>query len=188
MTVTAAYVFLAIVLAPALIQGGLEPMSVHLFILYWGMLSFITPPVALGAFAAASIAGSSALTTGFKAMRLGSVIYFIPFFFVLEPALILSGTWWETIIAVIKAGVGIVLIAGSLQHYLFGIGHVDKDGVGGFLGRILMGIGGGVVALPASAMLGIRLGPLELITLGLTFSILGVFLSFNAMKSYPSSP
>ena len=94
MTVTAAYVFLAIVLAPALIQGGLEPMSVHLFILYWGMLSFITPPVALGAFAAASIAGSSALATGFKAMRLG-VIYFIPFFFVLEPALILSGTWWK---------------------------------------------------------------------------------------------
>ena len=90
---------LAIVLAPALIQGGLEPMSVHLFILYWGMLSFITPPVALGAFAAASIAGSSALATGFKAMRLGSVIYFIPFFFVLEPALILSGTWWETIFA-----------------------------------------------------------------------------------------
>jgi TRAP-type uncharacterized transport system fused permease subunit len=56
------------------------------------MLSFITPPVALGAFAAASIAGASALSTGFKAMRLGSVIYFIPFFFVLEPALILSGS------------------------------------------------------------------------------------------------
>ncbi|GIS50770.1 MAG: hypothetical protein Ct9H90mP25_2040 [Gammaproteobacteria bacterium] len=69
--------------------GWIRPMSVHLFILYWGMLSFITPPVALGAFAAASIAGSSALATGFKAMRFGSVIYFIPFFFVLEPALIL---------------------------------------------------------------------------------------------------
>ena len=50
MTVTAAYIFLAIVLAPALIEGGLNPIAVHLFILYWGMLSFITPPVALGAF------------------------------------------------------------------------------------------------------------------------------------------
>lgn len=51
MTVTAAYIFLAIVLAPALIQGGLSPMAVHLFILYWGMVSYITPPVALGAYA-----------------------------------------------------------------------------------------------------------------------------------------
>ena len=187
MTVTAAYVFLAIVLAPALIQGGLEPMSVHLFILYWGMLSFITPPVALGAFAAASIAGSSALATGFKAMRLGSVIYFIPFFFVLEPALILSGTWWETIFAAAKVGVGIILIAGSLQSYLFGIGHVDKVGARGILGRILMGIGGGVIALPASGMLGISLGPLPLLILGLVVSIIGVFLSYNADKSYTAS-
>ena len=187
MTVTAAYVFLAIVLAPALIQGGLEPMSVHLFILYWGMLSFITPPVALGAFAAASIAGSSALATGFKAMRLGSVIYFIPFFFVLEPALILSGTWWETIFAAAKVGVGIILIAGSLQSYLFGIGHVDKVGARGILGRILMGIGGGVIALPASGMLGISLGPLPLLILGLVVSIIGVFLSYNADKSDTAS-
>ena len=162
-------------------------MSVHLFILYWGMLSFITPPVALGAFAAASIAGSSALATGFKAMRLGSVIYFIPFFFVLEPALILSGTWWETIFAAAKVGVGIILIAGSLQSYLFGIGHVDKGGARGILGRMFMGIGGGVIALPASSMLGISLGPLELVILGLLVSILGVFLSYNANKSNPAS-
>ena len=188
MTVTAAYVFLAIVLAPALIQGGLEPISVHLFILYWGMLSFITPPVALGAFAAASIAGSSALATGFQAMRLGSVIYFIPFFFVLEPALILSGSWWETIFASIKVGIGIILIAGSLQSYLFGIGHVDRDGAGGIFGRMLMGIGGGVIALPASEMLGTSLDSLELIIIGLIVSILGVFLSYNATKFSPTSP
>ena len=187
MTVTAAYVFLAIVLAPALIQGGLEPMSVHLFILYWGMLSFITPPVALGAFAAASIAGSSALATGFKAMRLGSVIYFIPFFFVLEPALILSGTWWETFFATVKVGMGIILIAGSLQSYLFGVGHVDKDGARGILGRVLLGIGGGIIALPASALLGIGFGPLTLLILGVMVSILGILLSYNAVKS-ESSP
>jgi TRAP-type uncharacterized transport system fused permease subunit len=187
MTVTAAYVFLAIVLAPALIQGGLEPMSVHLFILYWGMLSFITPPVALGAFAAASIAGSSALATGFKAMRLGSVIYFIPFFFVLEPALILSGTWWETFFATVKVGMGIILIAGSLQSYLFGVGHVDKEGARGIVGRVLLGIGGGIIALPASALLGIGFGPLTLLILGVMVSILGILLSYNAVKS-DSSP
>ena len=53
-TVTVAYIILAITLAPALTESGLNPMAVHSFMLYWGMLSFITPPVALGAFAAAS--------------------------------------------------------------------------------------------------------------------------------------
>ena len=66
MTVTAAYIFLAVVLAPALVEQGLAPLSAHLFILYWAMLSYITPPVALGAYAAASIAGASPLRTGFS--------------------------------------------------------------------------------------------------------------------------
>ena len=183
MTVTAAYVFLAIVLAPALIQGGLEPMSVHLFILYWGMLSFITPPVALGAFAAASIAESSALATGFKAMRLGSVIYFIPFFFVLEPALIMSGEWHETLIAAVKVGLGIILIAGSLQSYLFAVGFVDKSGGQGTVGRLLMALGGGVIALPASDMIGITIGQAALFSIGLVIAMIGVFLSLNPAKT-----
>ena len=183
MTVTAAYVFLAIVLAPALIQGGLEPMSVHLFILYWGMLSFITPPVALGAFAAASIAESSALATGFKAMRLGSVIYFIPFFFVLEPALIMSGEWHETLIAAVKVGLGIILIAGSLQSYLFAVGFVDKSGGQGTVGRLLMALGGGLIALPASDMIGITIGQAALFSIGLVIAMIGVFLSLNPAKT-----
>ena len=183
MTVTAAYVFLAIVLAPALIQGGLEPMSVHLFILYWGMLSFITPPVALGAFAAASIAESSALATGFKAMRLGSVIYFIPFFFVLEPALIMSGEWHETLIAAVKVGLGIILIAGSLQSYLFAVGFVDKSGGQGTVGRLLMAVGGGLIALPASDMIGITIGQAALFSIGLVIAMIGVFLSLNPAKT-----
>ena len=66
MTVTAAYILLAIVLAPALIGLGLDPIAVHLFILYWGMISYITPPVALGAFAASSLAGSTPMEPGLK--------------------------------------------------------------------------------------------------------------------------
>ena len=188
MTVTAAYVFLAIVLAPALIQGGLEPMSVHLFILYWGMLSFITPPVALGAFAAASIAGSSALATGFKAMRLGSIIYFIPFFFVLEPALIMSGAWYQTLIAAVKVGFGIILIAGSLQSYLFGVGLVDKSGFQGVLGRLLMALGGGLIALPASEMIGITIGQVSLFMAGAVIAAVGVFLSLNRSNTFSQTP
>ena len=180
MTVTAAYIFLAIVLAPALIQGGLDPMSVHLFILYWGMLSFITPPVALGAFAAASIAGASALSTGFKAMRLGSVIYFIPFFFVLEPALIMSGTLWEILFATAKVAFGIVLIAGALQHYLLGVGFLDRSGSPGMAGRALTLVGGGFIALPTTEVIGINVSDATLLVSGGAMAIIGVLLSRSA--------
>ncbi len=63
-TVTVAYIILAITLAPALTQSGLNPMAVHMFMLYWGMLSFITPPVALAAFAAATVAHSNPMRSG----------------------------------------------------------------------------------------------------------------------------
>ena len=98
MTVTAAYLFLAIALAPALTASGrLDLLAVHLYMMYWGMISFITPPVALGAFAAATVARANPITTGFEAMRLGAIIYFVPFFFVLNPALIGHGTTVEVI-------------------------------------------------------------------------------------------
>src|SRR3546814_13815623 len=91
MTVSACYIFLAIVLGPALIGGGLDEIASHLFILYWGMLSYITPPVALAAVAAASIAGANPLNTGFMAMRLGAINFVLPFLFVLNPTLIPIG-------------------------------------------------------------------------------------------------
>jgi TRAP transporter 4TM/12TM fusion protein len=177
MTVTAAYIFLAIILAPALIQGGLDPMSVHLFILYWGMLSFITPPVALGAFAAASIAGASSLATGFKAMRLGSVIYFIPFFFVLDPSLTMAGSWWDTLSATAVAAVGVMLIAGSLQGYLLGIGFLDRPGSLGAAGRAFTGVGGGLIALPGLELIGFNVGDMTLLLSGSLMALSGVILS-----------
>jgi TRAP-type uncharacterized transport system fused permease subunit len=143
MTVTAAYIFLAIVLAPALIQGGLDPMAVHLFILYWAMLSFITPPVALGAYAAASIAHANPLRTGIAAMRLGSVIYFIPFMFVLNPALILNGTVLALALALLEALVGIWLVVCGIQSYLPWLGVRWNP-----LQRLLLVAGGILVALP----------------------------------------
>ena len=177
MTVTAAYIFLAIVLAPALVQGGLDPMSVHLFILYWGMLSFITPPVALGAFAAASIAGASALKTGFKAMQLGSVIYFIPFFFVLEPALIMQGSVSDIVITTAVVALGITLIAGGLQAYMPVLGLLDKPGLLPALGRVLIVAGGILVALPGLESIGIPIGDVALFATGLSLSVIGILAS-----------
>ena len=118
MTVTAAYIFLAIVLAPALTQAGLNPMAVHLFILYWAMLSFITPPVALGAFAAASIAQARPIATGFAAMRLGGAIYLLPFLFVLAPPLVLNGSASQIMLAIGCAVLGLYLLVGGMQGYL----------------------------------------------------------------------
>ena len=143
MTVTAAYIFLAIVLAPALIQGGLNPMAVHLFILYWAMLSFITPPVALGAYAAASIAQTRPMATGFAAMRLGSVIYFIPFMFVLNPALVLDGSWTALAAGLAEALAGIALVVFGIQAYVPWLGTRWSP-----VPRLLLVVGGVLVALP----------------------------------------
>lgn len=152
-------------------------MSVHLFILYWGMLSFITPPVALGAFAAASIAGASPLATGFKAMRLGSVIYFIPFFFVLNPALILVGSWVEILLATVTVVAGVIFLAGGLQGYIPGLGHFDKEGVAGSLGRSMLCLGGGLVALPGLQSIGIEITDTQLLLAGTVTAAAGYFLS-----------
>jgi len=163
MTVTAAYIFLAIVLAPALIQGGLSPLAVHLFILYWGMLSFITPPVALGAFAAASIASSNPMRTGFAAMRLGACTYLIPFFFVLEPALILNDTWMNTIFSTAEVLAGLFLISGAVQRYLPFVGKLDSSWG---ISQWGVGIAGLLLAVPGLAPLGVAVENWQLNLIG----------------------
>ena len=124
MTATACYVFLAIVLVPALVGVGLNEMGSHLFVLYWGCLSYITPPVALGAITAAAISGSDPMRTGFLSMRLGSAKYIVPFLFVLNPTMILHGAPSEVTITIISSLVGCVLLAGSLEGYLYGLGKL----------------------------------------------------------------
>ncbi|MAL80600.1 MAG: C4-dicarboxylate ABC transporter [Sneathiella sp.] len=183
MTVTAAYIFLAIVLAPALVQGGLDPMSVHLFILYWGMVSFITPPVALGAFAAASIAGASPMRTGFEAMRLGSIIYFIPFFFVLDPAFIFHGELSRTAVVLANALVGVLLIASALQGYLVWVGNLHRHPVMGWLARALILIGGLAFATPGGSDL-IPFSDWQLALFGLITAGGGILLALYYQKRW----
>ena len=154
MTVTAAYLFLAVTLAPALTGSGLDKVAVHLFMLYWGMISFITPPVAIGAFAAASVAGANGIRTGIEAMKLGSVIYFIPFFFVLNPALIGRGSIYDILIVFFSAVIGIILISSSLQGYLIGIGDLKKSKHLEWPIRIMLGFSGILMALPGGKVTG----------------------------------
>ena len=176
MTVTAAYIFLAVALAPALIQGGgLDPMAVHLFILYWGMLSFITPPVALGAFAAATVAGARPMSTGLQAMRLGSVIYFIPFLFVLNPALIMQGEPLQIVLVFVQALAGIVLFASAMQGYLIGVGRLGHGAIQETAIRALVLISGLTLALPGGGM--VPLGQVELLGISLTALVPAVLLA-----------
>lgn len=154
MTVTAAYIFLAIILAPALVGAGLDPMASHMFIMYWGMLSFITPPVALSAFVAASVAQVSAMKAGFEAMRLGTIIYFIPFFFVFNPALLMQGDWLEIAIVLSTALIGVWLLSAALQGYLIGIGSLGT-GLMGMVSRAFILVSGLTLAAPGGGMLGV---------------------------------
>ncbi|MGZ0190428.1 MAG: TRAP transporter large permease subunit, partial [Alphaproteobacteria bacterium] len=145
---------LAIVMGPALIEFGLNPIASHLFILYWGMLSYITPPVALAAVASSVIAGSNQMETAVKAMRLGSITFVLPFIFVLTPALILIGDAGEIIITVAACSTAIVLMASGFEGYLYGIGKIGRPM------RILMMIGAAGFLYPhyisyAAAFIGI---------------------------------
>ena len=159
MTVTACYIFLAVVLAPALEQAGINRTAVHLFILYWGMVSYITPPVALGAFAAATMAGATPFRTSLEAMRLGGVIYLAPFFFVLNPALIGQGSPSEILLVFSTALIGITLISGALQGHVSFVGGLGS-GVTGLIARIALFIAGLLFAIPGNEL--IRVSHLQL--------------------------
>ncbi|QBF32591.1 TRAP transporter fused permease subunit [Thalassococcus sp. S3] len=155
MTVTACYIFLAVVLAPALVQAGLNELAVHLFILYWGMVSFITPPVALGAFAAASMAGANAFKTAFEAMKLGGVIYVVPFFFVLNPALIGQGALAEVIVVLICALMGVWFISSALQGYVSFVGPLHSSTLSTVMRAVLL-FAGLMVAAPVGGVAGLN--------------------------------
>lgn len=156
-----AYIFLAVTLAPSVIvAGGLNELSVHLFIMYYAMLSLITPPVALAAFLASTIAGANAMQTGLRAMRLGIVLYFIPFFFVFNPALILQDAHvLETLWLFTQCLLGIALIAAGLEGYIWRVGKI------GWLARLLIGSAGFLIAFPdlKTTLIGV---PLAVVIIG----------------------
>ena len=183
MTVTAAYLFLAITLAPALTTGGLDPLAVHLFMLYWAMISFITPPVAIGAFAAATVANARPMQTGFEAMRLGTVIYFVPFFFVLNPALIGKAPPGEVLLVAGTAIVGIVLIAAGLQGYLLGVGSLARLEGKAMIARVVLIVGGLTFAMPGSELIGFS--HVELLAAAVAISLAGIALAFYVRDPHP---
>ena len=153
LTTTACYIFLAILVGPALEKAGLNKLAVHMFIFYWGMLSAITPPVAIASFAAAGIAGAPPMKTGWESMRVGSIIYFIPFFFVLNPAFVLQGSLAETLVLTATCALGIVFICGGIQGYQMWAGDLTRTRGAEWPLRILLIAGGMVLAAPGGGLM-----------------------------------
>ena len=155
-------------------------MGVHMFMLYWGMLSYITPPVALGSFAAASLAQASPMRTGFESMKLGTIIYFVPFFFVLDPGLIMQGEPLHILTVFSCAILGVIVLSTSLQGYLYGIGDLTVMGMIQWPIRLALLVGALAFAMPGNDIIG--LNNLELFIAGFVLTSGGVFLAFMSRK------
>jgi TRAP transporter 4TM/12TM fusion protein len=121
MPTTAAYIVLAMTVAPALVRMGVHPIAAHLFVFYFGIISAITPPVALAAYAGAAIAGTSPMKTGAAATKIGLAAFIIPYMFVYgAPLLMMGSATSQVILAIITACIGIFALSTGVHGYFMG--------------------------------------------------------------------
>jgi TRAP transporter 4TM/12TM fusion protein len=114
---TGVYLLLATLAAPALVQLGIKPLAAHMFVFYYGMLSMITPPIAMAAFAAASLAGAAPIKTGFEAFRFGWIAYVLPFLFIYKPGLLLEDSAIMIAYVLVSSSVALVLVTGGILGF-----------------------------------------------------------------------
>jgi TRAP transporter 4TM/12TM fusion protein len=117
MPTSGVYVLLAALVGPAIVEAGVDRVAAHLFLLYFGMMSMITPPIALAAFAAAAIAKADAMATGMAAVRIGWASFVIPFIFVGTPALLLQGPPGDIVVDILEAMIGIFAMSVAVVGY-----------------------------------------------------------------------
>jgi TRAP-type uncharacterized transport system fused permease subunit len=139
----AVYVMLAILVAPALVKVGVQPMAAHLFILYFGIMSLITPPIATAAFVAATIAKTDPMAAGWTAMRFGWSSYIVPFLFIYSPALIMRSGPLETAAVLALSLAGIWFVCAAFTGYAMRVMSVPM--------RIGFGVAGVLLLLPFQA-------------------------------------
>jgi TRAP transporter 4TM/12TM fusion protein len=169
MPTVSVYVLTATLLAPSLIKLGVSPMAAHMYVMYFGMLSMITPPVAIAAYAAANIARVSGWTTGWVAVMVGWSTFFIPFLFVLEPALLMDAPWHLIIWHLARNLLGIFMGTAAIVGY----GLIPLT----LPMRLLFGAASLAILVPPNAFPGAEL----LDWLGLAGSI--AVLGFNFLRS-----
>lgn len=120
MPTTAAYAVAASVVAPGLIELGIEPLIAHFFVFYFAVVSAITPPVALAAYAGAAIAGAEPMRTSVTAFRVGLAAFIVPYMFFYSPGLLMEAGWLEIIRNATTAIIGVYFLSGAVQGYLMG--------------------------------------------------------------------
>jgi len=143
------YVLLAALVAPALSRVGVEPIAAHLYVLYFGMMSMITPPVAIAAFAAATLAEADPMKSGWSAVRFGWMAYAVPVLFILSPTLLLIGEPASIALAIVTAIVGIWLVSMALAGYFIRPLPVPM--------RLILAVAGISALVPAGAFPGAEL-------------------------------
>jgi TRAP-type uncharacterized transport system fused permease subunit len=114
---TAAYVVLAALGAPALVELGVPLLAAHLFIFYFGCISNVTPPVSLAAFAAAGIADAPPVRTAVSAAILAGAGFLVPFMFIYGPPLLLGGSVPEIVVVTLTATMGVTALAAATMGY-----------------------------------------------------------------------
>ena len=139
----AVYVMLAILVAPALVKVGVPAMAAHLFILYFGIMSLITPPIATAAFVAATIAKTDPMAAGWTAMRFGWASYIVPFLFVYSPALIMRSGPLETAAVMALSLAGIWFVCAAFTGYAMRVMGLPM--------RIAFGLAGLMLLMPFQA-------------------------------------
>jgi len=117
LTTTAVYITLAVLVIPGIIEMKVLAVAAHMFCFYFGVISNITPPVALAAFAAAGIAGTNPMKTGWEACKIGCVAFVIPFMFVYNPEIMLIGHPLEILLALITASFGALLLGAAVGNF-----------------------------------------------------------------------
>ena len=119
-TTTAVYITVAALIVPALIKFGVEPIAAHMFAFYFGVVSTITPPVALASFAAAAIAKTPPMATAFESTRVGIAKYLVPLAFVYNPSLLLVGPKWMSVLSTALALAGLWVLSIGLEGWFRG--------------------------------------------------------------------
>ncbi|HHY38347.1 MAG TPA: TRAP transporter permease [Clostridia bacterium] len=149
MPVSAAYILQVALVIPALIKLGLLPIQAHMFAFYFAVISMITPPVAIAAYVAAGIAGSSPFITGLTATRLGATAFIVPYVFAFAPALLMVGSPIEIIGAAITALIGVYALAIGLEGFWHGnLGVLQRIlAVGAALAMIYPGLATDIIGL-----------------------------------------
>ena len=119
-TTTAVYITVAALIVPALIKAGVEPIAAHMFAFYFGVVSTITPPVALASFAAAAIAKTPPMATAVESTRVGVAKYLAPLIFVYNPSLLFVGPLWLTLVSTALALTGLWVLSIGVEGWCKG--------------------------------------------------------------------